>query len=535
MADYISLMEEINGIISQIDNPARSAESSIKGYFFQIDATIKRILECDNDSTRFYIEKVEDILEVGDFIKEHDKINVVQVKHHEKDTDNSDYYKPLLYFYLSYLIIKNANLEKHFLFILVKFDETKEQKYINNIIEEALISENKGYVSIIAKIRDLETEISETRTVLVGEFSSICNIVSYQSYNDLMEENIKLLKSMYVGDESKAKIAQDLYGKAWVHIKNGITKKDFYVTKSDLKNLFQESYEEIMDYILDINWKDFRDFLRGLSAQINRMDNTLIEASQNIKLMVGNKLDEIIYDCVLDIIQSIDDYGYDSKINEQDYRTVGEVFRSEIFNEVQSFILTNIEGSPSKQFYFLISVLPNYIVEQEFLKNPLNNFLKYSKDICSFIRRLSQIYYYRKYKKGDVKSLTELVHIDNNGIWLVKHNDFSFSLIGGDDFTSGGYSQINKICKKYYDFYGSNYPDILLYKVNKERRGKVSTIDITKVGENPNTTYYISRMQRKITERNRDLFVQCLNCLQEEDYESYSMCENIFCGKCEVG
>ncbi|MCC3377788.1 hypothetical protein, partial [Cohnella sp. REN36] len=84
----------------------------------------------------------EDILEKTDVIKQDEKINIIQVKHHETQTYDSTYTEAILYFYKNFLIAKINRLSQYFNFTLVKYDLSGE-KDIGTIFTKSLASTSK--------------------------------------------------------------------------------------------------------------------------------------------------------------------------------------------------------------------------------------------------------------------------------------------------------------------------------------------------------------------------------------------------------
>ena len=128
---------------------SRTADYTIKGFLYQFNLTLLKILESDD-----YEEiMVEGIIEDID-IKKEDKINAIQCKYHETKGKYilSDIYKPILQMMVHYL----NNEDKDISYTLYAYFSEEDNRTINlskEDLEEVFNTKNKDYIAkYIAKI-----------------------------------------------------------------------------------------------------------------------------------------------------------------------------------------------------------------------------------------------------------------------------------------------------------------------------------------------------------------------------------------------
>ncbi|PGL47815.1 hypothetical protein CN922_21880 [Bacillus cereus] len=520
-------------LIKKMDIEERKADSSIKGYFFQIHLTLNRVLSSDIDTTEYYIEKVEDILEREDLVNEDGKINIVQVKHHETKTTDSKYTEPLLYFYKNFLIAKTGGSSDVFRFILIKYDYSGE-KDVEEILKSALKSKAKKNIELQGEIQQLINGIGSDNKDLEKEFINNCKIITSLDLKSTMDKNISIIRDVFKEDKEKVDLAEDFYSWAWTYVVNNFSNHGFYLTKKKLIYLFNSKVNEIRNFLVDHRWNAMETLVTNLGANFESMGaniNTIKEDISDLK-----KENEVAENNDIKVTMSKLIEALEEEINHDEYyeEIEGIQYLDEellkILNEIKSFILNQLEESDDKKYYFLISLIPESISKEDFLSNKVKYFYKHTHNIDTFLRRLVKIYFYKKHIEKTVNDISELLGFIGNGYWMIKakedSKDYYVNLLGGYDKSSRIWG-LNTLMKKYIYCYDNNYPDLILFKGNK--KGEISKIDISK-GQSDN----IGVIKRRIDRKKRELHIKCINCLKDDDYNDYSDCANIFKFGCEI-
>lgn len=531
------LIKEISDLINKLDDVERQADSSIKGYFYQVDVTLQRILDCKDANKKFYIEKIEDILEVGNVNYDGEFINIVQVKHHEKKTTNSTYYKPILYFYLSFLKIKEKNIEDKFKFTLIKYDESN-LKDVRSVLNDGLLK-SKDNEKLREKINIFEKKIKINRKELFDKFEKVTTIIHLSDYSKLINENIDKLK--YIKNEKDYEMCKNFYGFLWIYLKDNFLKNDFSITREKLLNVLEKNMEKLNENLQDKNWQQLQCQVVNIDKKLNDIDVTTKNTERiiqgikdDISILKEDKYNKNIKikvkECIHKISDNIQGYDYDDEIYNN--LTIEDIFCRNMLNEFEKFIDQNL-NSINDEKYFLLSIMSKYSSEGDLDNLSTDELNKNEYIIESYIIRLIEIYYYLKFIRKDISQLNELIYIDNKKIWHLKfiHKDkgeIFISLLGGEDKDpKSRCSELNLISRKYENFYDDKYPDLLLYK--SEKRGLFSRLDISKYKDQPR---YITKMKKKITKIERDICIKCLSCLEENEFDEYGKCENLFNYKC---
>ncbi|MDA4081887.1 MULTISPECIES: hypothetical protein [Bacillus] len=529
---YIKLADTIK----KMDNIERNADSSLKGYFFQIHFTLNKVLCLEGNNIKVYVEKVEDVLE--DALQEEGKIRIIQVKHHETKTYNSTYTEPMLYLYKSFLISKIDNVSDYFDFNLVKYDLSNERE-AEEVFQSALKSGSKKNLKIKDEIQKLEQEISIEKIQLYDEFLNLCRITTSLDIENTVSSSKQYIKEMFAGEDEKLKLIDDFYGWAWVHIVDNLDKKDFYITKNLLRELFLGKVVNIKEYLENQNWKDMKNSFDNININLSDIGQNVEEIRGDIKnvrkgiatLVKEKENDEngliliFINQIIKEIKDEIEDEEYDDELEEEGIELLSDILVASL-NEIRDFILKQIENDLGK-YYFLLSIVTTSIDEIDFQTNKIQHFYQCSNDIKTFIRRLTKIYFYKKYIEKSIKRIGEMFNFVGKGIWMISAKDnYNINLLGGED-SSKRNSCINSLMKKYRYNYDNNFPDLILLKGNK--RGSVSDLDITK-GSNQHINY----AKKRIDKREREIFLKCINCLDEGDYSTVKDCTNIFKFGCEI-
>jgi len=523
----------IEEVIKKMDIIERKADSSIKGYFYQIHLTLKQVLNSDFEKTEYYIEKIEDILQREDLIKEEGKINIIQVKHHETKTTDSKYTEPLLYFYKSFLIAKQAGKSEVFKFTLMKYDHS-EDKNARRILEAGLVSKAEKNIQLQGEIETLISDINIDRYTLEQEFLSGCNIITTSNLQSTIQDNINAIQLIFAEDTYKAKLAKEFYSLAWTYVVDNFAVEDFYLTKKLLKDLFIQRADQIEEYVVDNRWimmersltslgRDIKDVRVGITT-IKDGINEIKEAS---RVNVTNKVHSFLSALIDDLKEEVNDDEYDEEVNEV------EVLCDELLtmlDEIKDTILNQIQQGDEQKYYFLISLIPVPINKEEFLEDQISYFYKHKHEIETFLRRLLKIFFYKKHIEKTVIKCIEIFEFIGNGIWMLKeknnNKEYYVNLLGGEDKTKRA-SGLNTLMKKYIYSYDNNFPDLIFFKGSK--KGNISKIDISK-GEIKN----IKQVRRRIDKKDQDLFIKCINCLKEDEYNNYLDCKNIFKLGCEI-
>lgn len=548
LTNVISLTQEIKKLIEELDDKDRQADSSIKGFFYQIDVTLKRILN-DEDCKEFCIEKIEDILELGNVANDGNYINIVQVKNHERETTDSTYYKPIAYFYLSFLKIKEKQLEDKFRFTLLKYDKS-ESKNVKSIINDVLnISKDKSFNSLRSKIKVLEQKVNINQNKLMDEFYRLVSFIDMGEYSNLVKENINKLKEIF---NCTYDVAENYYGFLWVYIKKNFfeQKMKASISKKVLLEELKNNINDITEFLLDENWRYMKDIIFSINKKLNSIEETVkdsngkigsiekitMETLETTRALTSTKADNLcnlVYRCIASIKDRIIGYECERQIY-KDF-TAEDIFCHKILDEIQEFIKSNINSDYDVK-YFLVSISSKYASNGE-LEKISNKDIDYEKNVIeSYIVRLSQIYYFRKYIKEDATCLKDLIYIDDKKIWHIrfKHEDKGdvyVSLLGGIGHDpTNRCLELSSILRKYDNFYRDKYPDLMLYN-NKGKKGYVSKLEISKYKDDGNTAH-IKKVKRNIAKIDRDIFIKCLGCMEEDDFEEYKKIANLFKFEC---
>jgi hypothetical protein len=529
------IRNSLDEIIKLMDIEERKADSSIKGYFFQINLTLYRVLSSAIATTEHYIEKIEDILEREDLVKVDGKINIIQVKHHETTTTDSKYTEPLLYFYKNFLIAKNGGLAESFKFTLIKYDFSGD-KDVETILSAGLISRAKKNIELQEEISEIISKIGIPKILLEKEFISNCEIITSLDMESIMGKNVDLIRGLFEGDNEKITLAESFYAWAWKYVIDNFSNSDFYLTKKKLIEMFSQKAEEIQNSLVDQSWLQMKESLSQLGANVQTIgvDITTIkedishirkdsdvELNLEIKFFISNLIDELK--------EAINNDDYDEEFADIEFLS-DELLK--MLDEIKNLILDNIEGSDEEKYYFLISLIPESINKEDFLRNKMTFFYKHTHNIETFVRRLLKIYFYKKHIEKTVSDCSELFAFVGNGHWMLKaknadtNTEYYVNLLGGHD-KSSRVSGLNTLMKKYLFCYDNNFPDLILFKGNK--KGNISKIDISK-GESNN----IRTIKRRIDRKNKDLLLKCITCLKDDDFGNYSDCANIFKFGCEI-
>lgn len=524
----------IDEVIEKMDLEERKADSSIKGYFFQIHLTLNRILNSDLEDTKYYIEKIEDILEREDLVKEDGKINIIQVKHHETMTTDSKYTEPLLYFYMNFLVAKNYGKTNLFKFTLIKYDYSGE-KDVNRIIRAGLESKAVKNLELQEKITKLIAEIKIDNRELEEEFISCCEIITSLDLKSIKEKNVQIIHDFFNDDKMKSSLAENFYSWAWTYVINNFTQEDFYLTKRNLLDLFTEKIDEIQNFVVDQRWvimeealSELGDSIKLIGTDITAIKDGVTSLQKVSEVTINKNITQFISRLIDDLKEEINNDYFEEENDSIEFLS-DELLN--LVDEIKAIILSNIEESDEKKYYFLVSLSPESINKEEFLTDRLKYFFKQEYNIDSFLRRLVKIYFHKKHIEKTVNDSSELFEFVGNGLWMLKakenDKDYYVNLLGGHDKSSKA-SGLNTLMKKYIYSYDNNYPDLILFKGKK--KGEISKIDISR-GESNN----IGIMRRRIDRKKKDLHLKCITCLKDDDFNDYSDCANIFKFGCELG
>lgn len=525
----------LDEIIQLMDVEERKADSSIKGYFFQIHLTLYRVLSSNVATTEHYIEKIEDILEREDLVKADGKINIIQVKHHETTTTLSKYTEPLLYFYKNFLIAKNGGVSEAFKFTLIKYDYSGD-KDVESVLRAGLISEAKKNIELQVEISELISKIGIPKILLEKEFISNCEIITSLDMKAIMEKNIDLIRGLFVGHQEKIALAENFYAWAWTYVIDNFSNSDFYLTKIKLMEMFSQKAEEIQNFLVDQRWVQMEMSLSQIGEKVGTIGVDVTAIKTGVSQLIKDRDEELnteitflINNLIDDLKEEINSDDYDEEYQDIEYLS-DELLK--MLDEIRDFILCNINENDEKKYYFLISLVPVSISREDFFKNKINFFYKHAHNIETFVRRLLKIYFYKKFVEKSVSHCSDLFLFVGNGHWMLiaKNSDtnieYYVNLLGGHD-KSSRFSGLNALMKKYLFSYDGNLPDLILFKGNK--RGYVSKIDISK-GDTSN----IKNVKKRIDRKNKDLLLKCITCLKDDDFGDYSDCANIFKFGCEI-
>ncbi len=150
---------------------SRVADSTIKGFLYQFNLTLKQILKSDNDTDI----QVEGIIEDIDVL-EKDKVTAIQCKYHEAQEaySLSLIYKPVLQMLKTYVQLYKDNPESDIMFILYAYFPALQEGRIkltvpdlNQILNTENIDYICNYVTYIKEVQDatiLERISKRTKT-----------------------------------------------------------------------------------------------------------------------------------------------------------------------------------------------------------------------------------------------------------------------------------------------------------------------------------------------------------------------------------
>lgn len=221
----------------------READYSIKGFLYQFNLTLLKLLEDKNDSEII----VEGIVEDIDLISE-GNITAIQCKYHETKEKYklSDLYKPILQMMVNFSKGSDKNIE----YILYAFFNNEAYRQVTIGVDELKMifnTENKDYIcKYISKIMPpqdntieeiiMKTKISEAEKMIVAEY--------YKKNIDILNSNFDITKF-----NSKFKI---ILGKSFNDLCEDIKSKmaDSDLSKEDVEDLF---YPNAIQKIADLS------------------------------------------------------------------------------------------------------------------------------------------------------------------------------------------------------------------------------------------------------------------------------------------
>ncbi|GKX39623.1 hypothetical protein SOASR014_33620 [Pectobacterium carotovorum subsp. carotovorum] len=155
----------------------RSADYTIQGFLYQFNLTLAELLKAADDA-EITIEGIVEDIEVATF----SGTKAIQCKYHETHDQYtpSILYDPLLQMMKHFKSNPNAKINYH---LFAHFPNKPSILISSAELNSALSSKNK----------DLQTLIAEASGVDIYEFLKVFSMTVTPKYDDLMEENVKLL------------------------------------------------------------------------------------------------------------------------------------------------------------------------------------------------------------------------------------------------------------------------------------------------------------------------------------------------------
>lgn len=158
----------------------RSADYTIQGFLYQFNLTLSELLKAA-DEAEITIEGIVEDIEVATFTG----TKAIQCKYHETQEKYSPsiLYDPLLQMMKHFKSNPNAKINYH---LFAHFPNTSE----------IVISPVELNSALNSKSRDLKNLIAEATGVDINKFLKVFSITVTPKYDDLMEENLKLLADL---------------------------------------------------------------------------------------------------------------------------------------------------------------------------------------------------------------------------------------------------------------------------------------------------------------------------------------------------
>lgn len=171
--------------------PNRSAVDTIKGYFYQFDYSVKRLLELDNDNDSVIVERIEDV-----DVKTATGETAVQCKYYSKTEYNHSVIAKSLRLMLSHFMNLKANGSNTVKYLLYGFYNGGQEKLILPISIDDFKSIFLTYKKDGVKCHHY-TEVSAT-DVDLDKFISLLSIdINAQEYNVQLNDIFIKLKNEF--------------------------------------------------------------------------------------------------------------------------------------------------------------------------------------------------------------------------------------------------------------------------------------------------------------------------------------------------
>ncbi len=251
----------------------RDATDTIKGYFYQFDHYIMKILESLNDETLVYTEGIEDIDVVNV-----DETNAIQCKYYEKTTYNHSVIKKSILFMLRHY---KANKDKNIHYHIYGHYKKGQEKLPNDFDIEFLKSNFLSYVRNKEKFEEhIILNISDED---LNQFLSRLDINIFGlNFDEQNKQIIVMIKQIFNCSDTDA---EHLYNNALKLVKDisvkpnakdrAITKKDFLTKIDDKETLFNEWYLKLRrdgDFFRMMKKRHFSEFNRSPHTRIILVD-----------------------------------------------------------------------------------------------------------------------------------------------------------------------------------------------------------------------------------------------------------------------
>lgn len=209
----------------------RSATNTIKGYFYQFDYSIKKVLECPNPNDSITIEGVEDI-DVESATEE----TAIQCKYYAKTEYNHSVIGKPIRFMLSHFIEKKRNGKTPLKYSLYGYYKSGQHKLtlpisVNNLKNKFLTYTDKKGIQYHHK------NIGATEIDLIDFISNLAIDINAQEYGEQLKSILDLLKSSFNCNDFEAEhfyYNNALNAVKELAIRNNVS--DRVITKSEFLN-----------------------------------------------------------------------------------------------------------------------------------------------------------------------------------------------------------------------------------------------------------------------------------------------------------
>lgn len=260
---------------------SRSAESAIKGYFYQFDNSILEILKLANDSDSITIEGIEDI-----DINSEDGYTAIQCKYYEGTEYNHSVIAEPLRLMLNHFSDYKKGLKPKVKYILRGHYKSGQYK-LSAPLDLPLFKEKFLTYTSKKVIYEHHEKLSLTDLELTEFLDSLAIDINAKNYNDQLDELIDTIKRLFSCDKYSAenfyynnclKLIKNLSIEAELS-KRTISKKDFVNKINTSKVLFNEWF---------IIYKTKKEYLKTITE--NLKSTRVLEVSKSKIILIGNEI-----------------------------------------------------------------------------------------------------------------------------------------------------------------------------------------------------------------------------------------------------